>query len=180
MAYTLVNILNNSYCTTYVLHQTHTMKYRKFVPRHWSLGIYVKLQSSPVCHTAIITIQIEMTQIVSKAQANASDALACIILLGAVGMICPKVGVIRALKLRWRNAIKSRFWPLNHVDSIRTNKIHEINHALTTVSSFSSVLVTGAPGMGTSCLVNTVLYKRPGVIRLSVCTYYTHQSKIIS
>ncbi len=78
--------------------------------------------------------------------------------------VSPKVGVIRALMLRWR----SNIWPLsvNHVNSVRADKIHEINHALT--SKTNCIIVTGAPGMGTSSVVNTVLHRRPGVIRLSV------------
>ena len=74
-----------------------------------------------------------------------------------------KVGLVRALTLGWRSAIKMTY-PL----SVRTAEIDALKESLQSLQQGQYVTVLGRKGSGKSRLIDTALNRTYGVIKTSV------------
>ncbi len=78
--------------------------------------------------------------------------------------VAPKVVLVRALTVGWRSVLRS----VNPI-SVREKELNRLSIALNTRDDPSSYLVvTGDKGFGKSCLVDTLLHRRKGVIMVEV------------
>jgi hypothetical protein len=75
----------------------------------------------------------------------------------------PKVGIFRALSLGWRNVFRT-ISPI----SVRQREINLVISDVENLTHGGYVVVTGGKGHGKSCLIDTALNHRKGVIKISV------------
>ncbi|RYH01490.1 hypothetical protein EON65_48335 [archaeon] len=88
-----------------------------------------------------------------------SSAVLGLSLLGAT----PRIGLVRALTLGWRSAVKTTY-PL----SVRKAEVVALRETLQSLEKGQYVTVIGGKGNGKSCLIDTCLNRTFGVVKTSV------------
>jgi hypothetical protein len=83
-------------------------------------------------------------------------------LLSVSGAI-PRLGIMRAFTLRWKNCIM-KINPL----SVRKSEIGLLNNSIQFMEKGSYIIVTGEKGNGKTCLIDTTLNQQYGVVKISV------------
>jgi len=85
-----------------------------------------------------------------------------ILSLSLIGVL-PKAGLGRAIIVHYKSFF-AKASPL----SVRVKEIAELKHKIDVLQPSHYILVTGGKGLGKSCLINTALHRRCGVIKIRV------------
>ena len=94
--------------------------------------------------------------------------VAAVALVSVAGVI-PRVGLVRALSLGFKSYFKTTY-PL----SVRKSEIKQLNDLILRMYKGSYIVVTGGNGNGKTCLIDTTLNRRLGVVKISVsCISYS-------
>lgn len=101
---------------------------------------------------------------------NLKDASARETVLGGAGIGIAALsiyrigsGVTRALTLGWKSYFKTI-----HSESVRKSDLNMLTGMLVWGSVRNYIAVTGRTGIGKTCMINTVLHRRHGVVEISV------------
>lgn len=86
-----------------------------------------------------------------------------IVALLSVAKVTPRVGLVRAFTLGWRSYFKKAY-PL----SVRVDEIRRLDACINSLTKGSYIALIGGKGNGKSCLIDTTLNRRFGVVKISV------------
>ena len=77
--------------------------------------------------------------------------------------VIPRVGLARVLSLSFKNFFETTY-PL----SVRKYEIKQLSDSLMCMDKGDYIIVTGGKGIGKTCLIDTTLNRRLGVVKISV------------
>lgn len=89
-----------------------------------------------------------------------------IVALLSVAGVTPRVGLVRAFTLGWRSFFEKAY-PL----SVRGDEIMRLDAYIKSLTKGSYIALIGGKGNGKSCLIDTTLNRRFGVVKISVCIF---------
>lgn len=80
----------------------------------------------------------------------------------------PRIGFGRAINL----GLQSKLFPSFRTKSVRKQDIQKMSDALSTLSDGEYIVITGAKGVGKTCMIGTALSGKLGVVFMDVRKYF--------
>ena len=93
--------------------------------------------------------------------------------LSATGFF-PKLGLGRALVLRWKNNFNSDL-----LNCTRKCEMDALRNTMKVLSKGEFIIVTGGIGYGKTCFINSTLHPHFGVVTISVSYYFYYYIYLI-